>query len=185
MPYIENLGIWPDWGVGHRRRWPWVRYKKTFLGLRPSEGALICSILIARTQVMLRKAYFLRRGSWLRPESWAPRPRIQNSYSYWDAHTNGLMFKISDGRTDGRTTEFWNLESLGYLPYKFWLSDRRTVQKFGCASQKNKKIVDCQSICNMWQVYKRPPSASDFFFGGVSIGKVKSFFIVVKMEFKY
>jgi hypothetical protein len=53
--------------------------QKTFLGLRPSEGALTCSILIAGTQVMLRKAYFLRRGSWLRPESWTPRPRIQNS----------------------------------------------------------------------------------------------------------
>jgi hypothetical protein len=31
--------------------------------LRPFEGALTCSILIAGTQVMLRKAYFLRRGS--------------------------------------------------------------------------------------------------------------------------
>jgi hypothetical protein len=28
MPYIENLGLWPDWGVGHRRRWPWDQYKK-------------------------------------------------------------------------------------------------------------------------------------------------------------
>jgi hypothetical protein len=28
MPYIENLGLGPDWGVGHRRRWPWVQYKK-------------------------------------------------------------------------------------------------------------------------------------------------------------
>jgi hypothetical protein len=24
MPYIENLGLGPDWGVGHRLRWPWV-----------------------------------------------------------------------------------------------------------------------------------------------------------------
>jgi hypothetical protein len=52
--------------------------QKMFLVLRPFEGALICSILIAGTQVMLRKAYFLRRGSWLRPKSWTPRPRIQN-----------------------------------------------------------------------------------------------------------
>jgi hypothetical protein len=37
--------------------------KKTFLVLRPFEGALTCSILIAGTQVMLRKAFFLRRGS--------------------------------------------------------------------------------------------------------------------------
>jgi hypothetical protein len=37
--------------------------QKTFLVLRPFEGALTCSILIAGTQVMLRKAYFLRRGS--------------------------------------------------------------------------------------------------------------------------
>jgi hypothetical protein len=70
--------------------------QKTFLGLRPFEGALTCSILIAGTQVMLRKAYFLRRGFWLRPESWTPRPRIQNSGPYyWDTHTTGLMFKIS------------------------------------------------------------------------------------------
>jgi hypothetical protein len=70
--------------------------QKTFLVLRSFAGALTCSILIAGTQVMLRKAYFLRRGSWLRPESWAPRPRIQNSGPYyWDAHTNGLWFKIS------------------------------------------------------------------------------------------
>jgi hypothetical protein len=51
--------------------------------LRPFEGALTCSILIAGTQVMLRKAYFLRRGSWLRPESWTPRPRIKNSGPYY------------------------------------------------------------------------------------------------------
>jgi hypothetical protein len=67
-----------------------------FLVLRPFERALTSSILTAGTQVMLRKAYFLRRGSWIRPESWAPRPRIQNSGPYyWDAHTNGLMCKIS------------------------------------------------------------------------------------------
>jgi hypothetical protein len=70
--------------------------QKTFLVLRPFEGALTCSILIAGTKVMLRKAYFLRRGSWLRPESWTPRPRIQNSGPYyWDAHTNGHMFEFS------------------------------------------------------------------------------------------
>jgi hypothetical protein len=32
--------------------------KKTFLVQRPFEGALTCSILIAGTQVMVRKAYF-------------------------------------------------------------------------------------------------------------------------------
>jgi hypothetical protein len=70
--------------------------QKTFLVLRPFEGALTCSILIAGTQVMLRKAYFPRKGSWLRPESWTPRPRTQNyGPYYWDEHTNGLMFKIS------------------------------------------------------------------------------------------
>jgi hypothetical protein len=57
--------------------------QKTFLVLRPFEGALTCSILIAGTQVMLKKAYFLRRGSWLRPESWTLRPRIQNSGPYY------------------------------------------------------------------------------------------------------
>jgi hypothetical protein len=69
---------------------------QTFLVLRPIGGALTCSILIAGTKVMVRKAYFLRKGTWLRPESWTPRPRIQNPRPYyWDAHTNGLMFKIS------------------------------------------------------------------------------------------
>jgi hypothetical protein len=57
--------------------------QKTFLVLRPFNGALTCSFLIAGTQVILRKAYFLRRGSWLRPESWTPRPRIQNSGTYF------------------------------------------------------------------------------------------------------
>jgi hypothetical protein len=56
MPYIENLGLWPDF-------WPQAQMtmgpiQKTFLVLRPFEGALTCSILIAGTQVMLRKAYF-------------------------------------------------------------------------------------------------------------------------------
>jgi hypothetical protein len=57
--------------------------QKTFLVLRPFEGALTCSILITGTQVMLRKAYFLRRRSWLRPKSWTPRPRIQNPGPYY------------------------------------------------------------------------------------------------------
>jgi hypothetical protein len=60
--------------------------------LRPFEEALTCSILITGTQVMLRKAYFLRGGSWLRPEFWTPRPRTKN---FGDAHTIGLMFEIS------------------------------------------------------------------------------------------
>jgi hypothetical protein len=45
---------------------------KTFLVLRPFEGALACSILITGTQVMLKKAYFYRRWSYLRRESWTP-----------------------------------------------------------------------------------------------------------------
>jgi hypothetical protein len=70
--------------------------QKIFLVLSPFEGALTCSILITGTQVLFRKAYFLRRGSWLRPRSRTPRPRIQISGPYyWDAHTNGLMCKIS------------------------------------------------------------------------------------------
>jgi hypothetical protein len=91
-----------DWGVGH---WLGSRpqaqmtvdlRQKTLLVLRPFARALTCSILITGTQVMLRKAYFLRRGSWLRPKSRTPRPRIQNfGPYYWDAHTNGLIFKIS------------------------------------------------------------------------------------------
>jgi hypothetical protein len=84
MPYIENLRSRPQ------AQMTISLIQKTFLVLRPFEGALICSILIAGTQVMFRKAYFLRRGSWLRPESWTPRPLIQNS-----GQTNGLMSKIS------------------------------------------------------------------------------------------
>jgi hypothetical protein len=63
---------------------------KTFLVLRPFEGVLTCSILIAGTQVMLRKTYFLRSECWLRPESWTPRSRIANPEpNYWNADTNG------------------------------------------------------------------------------------------------
>jgi hypothetical protein len=62
--------------------------QKTFLVQRPFKGALTCSILITGTQVMLRKAYFLRRGSWSRTKSWTSRPRIHNPGPYyWDAHT--------------------------------------------------------------------------------------------------
>jgi hypothetical protein len=75
--------------------------QKTFLVLRPFEGALTCSILIAGTQVMLRKAYFLRRGSWLRPESWTPRPRILNFGPYGCTH---------------QRTYVQNFSSLGSIP---------------------------------------------------------------------
>jgi hypothetical protein len=64
-------------------------------------------------------------------------------------------------------SEFWNWESLGYLPYKFRKSDWRTVQKFGCASQEKQerqKFCEYQSICNMWKIYTRPTCASDFYF---------------------
>jgi hypothetical protein len=96
--------------------------QKTFLVLRPFEGALTCSILIAGTQVMLRKAYFLRRESWLRPESWTPRPRIQSSGPYYETQAPTDLcskFQLSrcytgreighrrtDGRTDARHNDF-------------------------------------------------------------------------------
>jgi hypothetical protein len=70
--------------------------QKTFLVLRPFERAHTCLIMVAGTQVILRKAYFVRRGSLLRAESWTRRSRIQNSGPYyWDVHNNGLMCKIS------------------------------------------------------------------------------------------
>jgi hypothetical protein len=84
MPYIENLGLWPDWeGSRPQAQMTMGSTQKTFLVLRPFEEALTCSILITGTQVMPRKAYFLRRGSGLWPESWTPRPRIQNSGPYF------------------------------------------------------------------------------------------------------
>jgi hypothetical protein len=72
--------------------------------LRPFERALTCSILIAGTQVMLVNAYFLRRWSWLRPESWTPRPWIQNSGPHFlDTHTH-------------QRTYVENFSSLGAIP---------------------------------------------------------------------
>jgi hypothetical protein len=91
-----KFGTLAGLGSGPQAQMTMDLIQKTFLVLRPFKGAVTCSILIAGTQVMLRKAYFFRRGLWLRPESWTPRPRIQNSGPYyWDAHTNGLMCKIS------------------------------------------------------------------------------------------
>jgi hypothetical protein len=59
MPYIENLGFVR---IGERPQAQMTMgpIQKTFLVLRPFEGALTCSILIAETQDILRKAYFLR-----------------------------------------------------------------------------------------------------------------------------
>jgi hypothetical protein len=39
---------------------------------------------------------------------------------------------------------------------------RKKINKFGCASQEKQKNSECQSICNMWKVFTRPASASDF-----------------------
>jgi hypothetical protein len=76
------------------------------------------------------------------------------------------------------TSEFENLESLGYLPYKFRLSDRRTVQKLGYASQEKQerqKISECQSICNMKKfpraLLAHPIFCSRFISGELSQGK--------------
>jgi hypothetical protein len=96
--------------------------QKPFLVLRPFEGALTCSILIAGTQVMLRKAYFLRRGSWLRPESGTPRPRIQipdltietqaptdlcSKFQLYRCYTGReIGHRRTDGQTDGRHNDF-------------------------------------------------------------------------------
>jgi hypothetical protein len=134
MPHIENLGLWPDWGVGHKRRWPSAQYKKTFLVLRPFEGALTCSILIAGTPVMLRKAYFLRRVSWLRPEFWTPRPRIQNSGPFYWTFSSQLSrcytgrkiaHRQTDRRTDGRHNDFSRahfLKMFSFFPWQHVIS---------------------------------------------------------------
>jgi hypothetical protein len=101
---VFSLSPWNFWSIEHNHALYWKFEILAGLGsrpqaqmvLKPFEGALTCSILIAGTQVMLRTAYFLRRESWLRPKSWTPRPWIRNSGPfYWDAHTNGLMCKIS------------------------------------------------------------------------------------------
>jgi hypothetical protein len=49
MAFIQILGLWPE-GAGHRSQF------KTILAMRPFNRALTCLILIARTQVMLKKA---------------------------------------------------------------------------------------------------------------------------------
>jgi hypothetical protein len=84
VPSCRKFQFW-DIGIGSRPQAQMTMspIQKTFLVLRSFERALICSILIAGTQVMLRKAYFFRRGSWLRPESWTPRPWIENSGPYY------------------------------------------------------------------------------------------------------
>jgi hypothetical protein len=111
---VFSSSPWNFWSIEHNHALYWKFGPLTWLGSRPQvqmtmgpiqktfpvlrsfEGALTCSILIAGTHVMLRKAYFLRRGSWLRPEPWTPRPWIQNPGPYyWAAQTNGLMLKIS------------------------------------------------------------------------------------------
>jgi hypothetical protein len=116
---IHILKIWDFGRIGSRPQAQMTMspIQKTFLVLRPFKRALICSILIEETQVMFRKANFLRRGSWLRPESWTSRPRIQTPRPYhWDAPMDScLKFqlsrcytgrKIAHRRTDGRQNDF-------------------------------------------------------------------------------
>jgi hypothetical protein len=147
MPYIENLGLWPDWGSRPHAQMTMDPMQKTFLVLRPFEGALTCSILIAGFQVMLRKAYFLRRGSWLRPESWTPRPRIQNSgfkiIKIIETHTPTDLcskFQLSrcytgreighrqtDGRTDRRTDGRTDDITISVEPIFFKMCSNKTT----------------------------------------------------------
>jgi hypothetical protein len=63
---------------------------------------------------------------------------------------------------------------------EFRLKDRRTVQKFDCASQEKQerqKISECQSICNMWK-------ASDFFIQktNLSINGIKHYLIEYQLN---
>jgi hypothetical protein len=37
MPYIEKLGLWSDWRVDHRQKWPYRFKTQTFSVLRPFE----------------------------------------------------------------------------------------------------------------------------------------------------
>jgi hypothetical protein len=118
---------------------------KTFLVLKLFERALTCSILIEETQVMVRKAYFLRRGSWLRPESWTSNtdPKswtvLLRPTHQW---TNVLKFQPSrcfagrkiahirtDGQTDGRHNDFSRTHF--YSPHmkygKYWFHFQKNI----------------------------------------------------------
>jgi hypothetical protein len=81
----------------------------------------------------------------------------------------------------------WKLESWNFSPIvfwanlmylilrilKFWILRVPSIQisimrsthssKICLCIAKKQKNCECQSICSMWQVYKRPTSASDFF----------------------
>jgi hypothetical protein len=73
-------------------------------------------------------------------------------------------------------SEFWNLESLGYLPYKFRLCDRRTVQKFGCASQKNKKLV----IVNRFPICDKSSGFFRLFWRKILTNIIKLAFLIAR-----
>jgi hypothetical protein len=78
--------------------------------------------------------------------------------SLWKLESWNFGFRSLLGQLDVPYTysEFWNFESLGYLPYKFRFSDRRTVQKFGGASQKTKKLwvsIDLQYVTSLQAPY--------------------------------
>jgi hypothetical protein len=82
---------------------------KKILVERPFERALTCSILIAGIQVMLRKAHFLRRGSWLRPKSWTTNHGFQIPDRTIETHTKFQLsrcytgWEIAHRRTDDIT----------------------------------------------------------------------------------
>jgi hypothetical protein len=122
---VFSLSPWSFWSIEHNHALYWkfetlaglrsrpqaqmtmVQIQKTFLVLRSFVGALTCPILIAGTQVMVRKAYFLRRGSWLRPESWT----LGHGSKIPDSKIPYLLLRRTHQRTYVQ-----NFSSLGAIP---------------------------------------------------------------------
>jgi hypothetical protein len=110
MPYIENLGLRPGWG----------EIQETFLMLRPFKRALTCSNLIAKSQVMLRKAYFLRTGS--------TDPKFQT-----------VLLRSTHQRTYVR-----NFSCLGAIPADRYQTDGRTYGRHNDFSRAHFKKICSQ-----------------------------------------
>jgi hypothetical protein len=85
MHYIKNLGLRPDWGVGHQKK------LSRRADLRRILSAASVRRRAGRTPIFSRRRRRVKYGSAL-----GRRRRAPIGFGLcWDAHTNGRMFKIS------------------------------------------------------------------------------------------